>query len=142
MGKLSTKSNKVGRLIDADEFEKWLIRAQKNTEEGAAEDAIDFGVELSEIDTTLYFSVQSFIDTMRCRPTVDAEIVRYGRWETDRFGLERSICSICNATYEGGEHWHYCPNCGAKMIKGQLLLSFFLTFSIIYVIIIIVKEKR
>ena len=42
MEKLSTKCNKVGRLIDADEFEEWLIRAQKNTEECAVEDAIEF----------------------------------------------------------------------------------------------------
>lgn len=37
-----------------------------------------------------------------------------GKWLTDRFGLERSICSICNATYEG-DGGRFCPNCGAKM---------------------------
>ena len=40
-----------------------------------------------------------------------------GEWLTDRFGLERSICSICKATYEG-DGGNFCPNCGAKMKEG------------------------
>ena len=40
-----------------------------------------------------------------------------GKWLTDRFGLERSICSICNAVYEG-DGGNFCPNCGAKMKAG------------------------
>lgn len=37
-----------------------------------------------------------------------------GEWLTDRFGLERSICSVCGAVYEG-DGGNFCPNCGAKM---------------------------
>ena len=121
MEKLSTKCNKVGRLIDADEFEEWLIRAQKNTEECAVEDAIEFGIELSEIDTTLYFSAQSFIDTMRCRPTIDAEPVRHGRWIEEEMSCDMlSVwkCSECGLRMNG-KTWHYCPNCGCKM-DGEL----------------------
>jgi predicted amidophosphoribosyltransferase len=40
-----------------------------------------------------------------------------GKWLTDRFGLERSVCSICKATYEG-DGGNFCPNCGAKMKAG------------------------
>ena len=40
-----------------------------------------------------------------------------GEWLTDRFGLERSICSVCGAVYEG-DGGNYCPNCGAHMKGG------------------------
>lgn len=40
-----------------------------------------------------------------------------GKWLTDRFGLERSICSICKAVYEG-DGGNFCRNCGARM-KGN-----------------------
>lgn len=43
--------------------------------------------------------------------------LKEGTWLTDRFGLERSICSICKATYEG-DGGNFCPNCGARM-KGN-----------------------
>ena len=41
-----------------------------------------------------------------------------GKWLTDRFGLERSICSICNAVYEG-DGGNFCRRCGAKMNGGN-----------------------
>ena len=41
-----------------------------------------------------------------------------GEWLTDRFGLERSICSVCGAVFEG-DGGNYCPNCGAKMNSGE-----------------------
>ncbi len=40
-----------------------------------------------------------------------------GEWLTDRFGMDRSVCSVCGATYEG-DGGNYCPNCGAKMKGG------------------------
>ena len=43
-------------------------------------------------------------------------LVPKGEWLTDRYGMERSICSICGAVYEG-DGGNYCRNCGAKMIK-------------------------
>ena len=49
-------------------------------------------------------------------PTVDAAEVVHGQWLTDRFGLDRSICSVCNACYEG-DGGNYCRRCGAKMDK-------------------------
>ena len=41
-----------------------------------------------------------------------------GEWLTDRFGLERSICSICKATYEGNGG-NFCSRCGTKMKGGK-----------------------
>lgn len=39
-------------------------------------------------------------------------------WLTDRFSMERSICSNCRAVFEGGDNWNYCPKCGAKIEGG------------------------
>lgn len=51
-------------------------------------------------------------------PAADVAPVRKGRWVWDDEGY---YCSECfyHAYGETGEvlsgHWHYCPNCGAKM---------------------------
>lgn len=37
-----------------------------------------------------------------------------GEWLVDRFGMERSICSICGAVLEG-DGGNFCRKCGAKM---------------------------
>ena len=39
---------------------------------------------------------------------------RNGEWLTDKYGMERSICSLCGAVYEG-DGGNYCRNCGARM---------------------------
>lgn len=40
---------------------------------------------------------------------------REARWKGA--GLGDYYCSICNATYSGGNEYNFCPNCGAKMRK-------------------------
>lgn len=52
-------------------------------------------------------------------PTADVQEVRHGKWLTDRFGMERAICSICGAVYEDGDSFRFCPKCGAKMDEGE-----------------------
>ena len=39
---------------------------------------------------------------------------RTGEWLTDKFGMERSICSICGAVFEG-DGGNFCRKCGARM---------------------------
>ena len=39
---------------------------------------------------------------------------RKGEWLTDKYGMERSICSICGATFEG-DGGNFCRKCGARM---------------------------
>jgi hypothetical protein len=41
---------------------------------------------------------------------------RKGEWLTDRYGMERSICSLCGTVYEG-DGGNYCRNCGARMAE-------------------------
>ena len=55
------------------------------------------------------------ISNMEDKPEADVQEVKHAKWTTDRFGMERSICSICGAVYEGGDSFRFCPKCGAKM---------------------------
>ena len=57
----------------------------------------------------------SAIDDIIAEPEADVQEVRHAKWMTDRFGMERSICSNCRAVYEGGDSFRFCPKCGAKM---------------------------
>ena len=68
-------------------------------------------------------SVTRFIikSILKDAPTIEAEPVRYGRWEM-RGG--RRYCSVCKeracVTRDREDFWYtvgtnYCPNCGAKM---------------------------
>ena len=49
--------------------------------------------------------------------TIEAVPVVHGEWKTDKFGLDRSVCSICGAVYEGNGG-NFCAKCGAKMKGG------------------------
>lgn len=107
------------RLIDADAFEQWLLKSQKNANEsGRYEGDVD-----DDIERPLYYSTQSFIDTMRHRPTVDAKPTRYGHWIAS--GPDW-VCSWCGTEFKkdelefiegAGDYYmpHYCPHCGAEM---------------------------
>ena len=49
-------------------------------------------------------------------PTADVVEVKHGEWLLGKYKcMDRSVCSVCNSVYEGGDTWNYCPNCGAKM---------------------------
>ena len=64
-------------------------------------------------------------------PTIDAAEVVHGRWEKEppytSLGGEYKkalICSECHSFFvsDGNKPWqlhNYCPNCGAKMAKGE-----------------------
>ena len=41
---------------------------------------------------------------------------RKGEWLTDKYGMERSICSVCGAVFEG-DGGNYCRKCGARMTE-------------------------
>lgn len=96
------------RLIDADEAEKALA------EEMAYEARIEYGGRQKAKDYLLiaraYFQ--------NC-PTVEAEPVRRGRWETVcSNGLNGrkyvyNVCSLCGV--QPCEPYKYCPSCGALM---------------------------
>ena len=43
---------------------------------------------------------------------------RRGIWKTDRYGMDRSVCSECGATFEG-DGGNYCSKCGARMREDE-----------------------
>lgn len=48
-------------------------------------------------------------------PAANVKPVVRGKWGTDRFKMERMICSECGVVLEGSKINNFCPNCGAKM---------------------------
>lgn len=60
---------------------------------------------------------------IRNQPAADVQEVRHGKWEQCfedwRKQIEGDKCSVCGFEYYGTSirHYHYCPNCGAKMDK-------------------------
>lgn len=82
-------------------------------------------MRLIDADFTVYAAEGEFSeeDASKVRwlishiPTVDAEPVRHGRWETYPSHAHRR-CSVCKAEWDKPKfniHANYCPNCGAKM---------------------------
>ena len=67
--------------------------------------------------------VKNFIEFLRARATADVQEVRHGEWkqcfEDWRKQIEGDKCSVCGFEYYGTSirHYHYCPECGAKMDK-------------------------
>ena len=43
-------------------------------------------------------------------------LVPNGEWLTDKYGMGRSICSVCGATFDG-DGGNYCCICGARMTE-------------------------
>ena len=81
------------RLIDADAFDRALASHEFSA---ALNEAADKDGPFE--DMPMYYSAQSFRDTMRCRPTIDAVPVvrckdcKYGESETNMFGDDMVMC--------------------------------------------------
>ena len=63
-----------------------------------------------------------------CYLSADVEEVKHGEWNIGEFNKIRQVvvveCSECECVLElpmssWGLNYHYCPNCGAKMGKGD-----------------------
>ena len=86
-------------------LEKLQERYDELIEQSGAEDDYTRG----------YGAAIDAIDIITLREKADMQEVKHAKWIPDRFGMERAICSICRATYEGGDSFRFCPKCGAKM---------------------------
>ena len=100
------------RLIDADALTE-CFRKGKVTVINHVTDPIKRAV------ATIVFNWCD--DKVNDEPTVDAVEVVHGRWEQCfedwRKQIEGDKCSVCGFEHYGCsvKHYHYCPNCGAKM---------------------------
>lgn len=58
-------------------------------------------------------------------PAADVQEVRHGEWkecyEDWRKQIAGDECSVCGFQHFGASisHYHYCPNCGAKMFESE-----------------------
>lgn len=58
-------------------------------------------------------------------PVADVQAVKHGKWklcyEDWRMQIAGDECSACGFQHYGTciSHYHYCPNCGAKMNGGK-----------------------
>ena len=53
-------------------------------------------------------------------PAADVAPVRHGQWIYDK-KVQRPYCSVCKGYFYGATNspMSYCPNCGAKMDRGD-----------------------
>ena len=66
-------------------------------------------------------------DELQKMPTSDVVEVKHGQWKIDEYKNHLNVvCSNCNRefyVYKQGQYRidrsNYCPNCGAKMNKGE-----------------------
>ena len=76
------------------------------------------------IGTDAYFQIKSILLGTK---TADVAPVRHGRWMTTDAYPHHLYCSVCYKTYAKNAKWvneldlptNYCPNCGARMDKGD-----------------------
>lgn len=94
------------RPIDGDNLEEQIIKLQEDT---------DCYQNPSEVTDVLDYVLQ-LLDN---QPTIEADPVVHGRWQLGFFnnaGRKVGWCSNCGALEEDK---NYCPNCGAKMDRGD-----------------------
>lgn len=87
---------------------------------------IDADALMIELNNTKYAwqDYDAVEDALRNIPTIEAEPVRHGYWENANGRPKTYIrkCSVCGkeAYFCGrGCSYKFCPNCGAKMDKGE-----------------------
>lgn len=97
------------RLIDADKLRERMYH-----------DAFEVDSDLQKWDAGCWIRYRMFENAIDDVPTIDAELVRHGKWIMDWTRAE--YCSECGEyPFDDGMHhiagWHsdYCPHCGAKM---------------------------
>lgn len=90
-----------------------------------ADDLLDYGMRFQfgyNKDGILLVPLCDMTNSIRNAPTVDAEPVRHGRWESYMcFDEPVTRCTACKRGFAVGykvERFQFCPNCGAKMYGG------------------------
>lgn len=90
----------MARLIDADALIEKLVKIEQ------AGSALKWGIELEPL-----IAIRTVGKMVQAMPTVDAALVKHGRWVTS--------CSLCGVSTWPDIETKYCPNCGAQMDGGE-----------------------
>lgn len=101
------------RLIDADELFNWGDKKLK--------DAVKYGNKSSEQQDWSYSTLMMYeiADEIFDAPTIDAVPVKHGKWIYNDEWWE-FICTSCHRGIGNIKEYKYCPNCGARMDKGEM----------------------
>ena len=100
---------------------KWMVRNMRLIDaDMACKNVEKWFEDVCVYDVSPFEAVSDFESIIDNVPTVDAEVVRHGRWELVH--KELSKCSACGMMRNIRTQfaWAYCPNCGAKMDGDQL----------------------
>ena len=106
----------MGDYIDREELVGWLTRPSGFR--ASCEDCGEDGEEIDCLDCILE-------DAIKEAPAVDVQEIKHGKWKLCYEDWRRQIagdeCSACGFQHYGTciSHYHYCPNCGAKMDGGN-----------------------
>lgn len=71
------------------------------------------------------FYPEDVIASIENAPAADVQEIKHGKWKLCYEDWRRQIagdeCSACGFQHYGAciSHYHYCPNCGAKMDGGN-----------------------
>ena len=57
----------------------------------------------------------SQVDAVRVAELLEDSAVQ-GEWITGKYSFDRSVCSVCGATFDG-DGGNYCSKCGARMTE-------------------------
>ena len=79
-----------------------------------ADEAGGMGIVKWSEDVIYFAAAEKVLDEM---PTIEAEPVRRGKWETrNEYSWYSIYCSVCGKWQNS--RTNYCPDCGAKMEVG------------------------
>ena len=107
----------MSNYIDKNTFQKFL---EDEIEETKCDMKNSYGDEYYEMAVeSRECALREVLSKLKREPMADVQEVRHAKWMTDRFGMERSICSNCRAVYEGGDSFRFCPKCGARMFEEE-----------------------
>lgn len=105
------------RLIDADKLRETMYH-----------EAFETDTDMQKWESGCWIRYKMFENAIENAPTIEAEPIRHGEWAVDTIypsGVKKFHCSVCgqertvHEKYEGVFRQNYCPNCGAKMDKGE-----------------------
>lgn len=66
------------------------------------------------------FGRENVRNVIRSVPAADVAPVVHGKWDSLDGYKTRRVCSVCGwDVSEYGKFYSYCPNCGARMDKGD-----------------------
>lgn len=94
------------RLIDADALRDALI------------ECTPYAMDSTQSNTNSQIDMFTVMEILDNAPTVDAVAMVHGEWATKEYGYYPH-CSICDFKTNSMKGSNYCPNCGAKMGRGD-----------------------